>query len=200
MHTPALNRPPGIPEASSAVRQWRRLLKPSGILAVSELTWLIASRPAELKDHWHAQYAEVGTTSSKLAVLERNGYAPIRYFTLGEHGLSAPRAQKPAQAHDAATHGRLLLCGCAETACAAWVERALPAGHRWLLGRRHGVSPTTHWTMALNKASRGYARPVLSERTKTLGCRSRGSATSQWSARASARSAPRGRIASLASS
>ena len=68
----------------NGVRQWRRFLKPGGILAVSELTWLTASRPAEL-EHWHAQYAEVGTASSKLAVLERNGYAPIGYFTLPEH-------------------------------------------------------------------------------------------------------------------
>lgn len=69
----------------NGVRQWRRFLKRGGILAVSELTWLTASRPAELEDHWRAQYAEVGTASSKLAVLERNGYAPIGYFVLPEH-------------------------------------------------------------------------------------------------------------------
>jgi len=69
----------------NGVRRWRRFLKCGGILAVSELTWLTASRPAELEDHWRAQYAEVGTASSKLAVLERNGYAPIGYFVLPEH-------------------------------------------------------------------------------------------------------------------
>jgi len=69
----------------NGVRQWRRLLKPGGILAVSELTWLTASRPVELEDHWRAQYAEVGTASSKMAVIERNGYVPLGYFTLAEH-------------------------------------------------------------------------------------------------------------------
>jgi SAM-dependent methyltransferase len=69
----------------NGVRQWRRVLKPGGILAVSELTWLTASRPAELEAHWSAQYAEVATASSKLAVLERNGFAPIGYFVLPEH-------------------------------------------------------------------------------------------------------------------
>jgi SAM-dependent methyltransferase len=69
----------------NGVRQWRRFLKRGGILAVSELTWLTANRPAELEAHWCAQYAEVGTASSKLAVLERNGYAPIGYFVLPEH-------------------------------------------------------------------------------------------------------------------
>lgn len=68
----------------NGVSQWRRYLKPGGVLAVSELTWLTASRPIELEDHWRAQYPEVGTASSKLAVLERHGYAPIGYFVLPE--------------------------------------------------------------------------------------------------------------------
>lgn len=69
----------------NGVRKWRPFLKPGGILAVSELTWLTASRPAELEEHWCRQYPEVGTAASKLAVLERNGYAPIGYFVLPEH-------------------------------------------------------------------------------------------------------------------
>jgi len=40
---------------------------------------------AELEDHWCRQYPEVGTAASKLAVLERSGYAPIGYFVLPEH-------------------------------------------------------------------------------------------------------------------
>jgi len=52
---------------------------------VSELTWLTASRPAEIESHWQAQYAEVDTASSKMAVLERNGYTPLGYFALAEH-------------------------------------------------------------------------------------------------------------------
>jgi SAM-dependent methyltransferase len=66
------------------VQDWRRFLKPGGILAVSELTWLTNSRPAELELHWRSQYAEVDTASSKLAVLERNGYTPLGYFVLPE--------------------------------------------------------------------------------------------------------------------
>jgi SAM-dependent methyltransferase len=66
------------------VQDWRRLLKPGGILAVSELTWLTNSRPAELELHWRSQYAEVDTASSKMAVLERSGYTPWGYFVLPE--------------------------------------------------------------------------------------------------------------------
>jgi SAM-dependent methyltransferase len=69
----------------NGVRTWRPFLKPGGILAVSELTWLTANRPTELEEHWCRHYPEVGTAASKLAVLERNGYAPIGYFALPEH-------------------------------------------------------------------------------------------------------------------
>jgi len=68
----------------AGVREWRRFLKPGGILAVSELTWLTAHRPAELEAHWRQQYAEVDTASAKLAVLERHGYTPLGYFVLPE--------------------------------------------------------------------------------------------------------------------
>jgi ubiquinone/menaquinone biosynthesis C-methylase UbiE len=66
------------------VRMWRRFLKPGGILAVSELSWLTAERPSELDEHWNREYPEVGTVSEKLAVLEANGYSPIGYFSLSE--------------------------------------------------------------------------------------------------------------------
>ncbi|WP_397596764.1 class I SAM-dependent methyltransferase [Silanimonas sp.] len=70
---------------ANGVRQWRRFLKPGGLLAVSELTWLTARRPIELEEHWRAQYAEVATASSKMDVLERAGYEPVGYFVLPEH-------------------------------------------------------------------------------------------------------------------
>lgn len=69
---------------AKGVQVWRRFLKPGGILAVSELTWLTARRPAELERHWRAEYPEVATAAAKLAILEDNGYAPIGYFTLPE--------------------------------------------------------------------------------------------------------------------
>lgn len=67
------------------VQYWRRFLKPGGIIAVSDLTWLTDSRPAELESHWQSAYPEVDTASSKMAVLERNGFTPLGYFSLPEH-------------------------------------------------------------------------------------------------------------------
>lgn len=68
----------------NGVAAWRRFLKPGGILALSELTWITGDRPRELEEHWRREYPEVATASAKLAVLEDNGYGPIGYFPLPE--------------------------------------------------------------------------------------------------------------------
>lgn len=70
---------------ANGVTAWRRFLKPCGILAVSELTWLTGERPPEIEEHWQQHYPEVDTASAKMAVLERAGYAPLGYFPLPIH-------------------------------------------------------------------------------------------------------------------
>jgi len=67
------------------VADWKRYLKPDGLLVVSEITWLTHSRPGELQRHWNDQYSEMGTASEKIRVLEENGFSPIGYFVLPEH-------------------------------------------------------------------------------------------------------------------
>jgi SAM-dependent methyltransferase len=66
----------------NGVRSWRRYLERGGILAVSDLTWLTRERPPELEAHWMREYPEVATASTKLAILEANGFSPIGYFPL----------------------------------------------------------------------------------------------------------------------
>ena len=68
----------------NGVESWRRFLKPGGVLAVSELTWTTHARPPELQAHWEREYAEVGTASDKMHVLERHGYSPLGYLVLPE--------------------------------------------------------------------------------------------------------------------
>lgn len=67
------------------LREWRRFLKPQGILVVSEITWLSASRPQEIDTYWRGEYSEIDTASAKMELLERNGYLPLGYFTLPQH-------------------------------------------------------------------------------------------------------------------
>lgn len=69
----------------NGIARWQRHLKPGGALVVSEITWLTDSRPAELQDHWHAEYPEIDLASAKIRVLERHGYSPVGYFVLPAH-------------------------------------------------------------------------------------------------------------------
>jgi len=70
---------------AKGIKAWRRYLKPAGILAVSELTWLTTARPPELEEHWNREYPEVDTAAAKMAILEANGFSPIGYFALPQH-------------------------------------------------------------------------------------------------------------------
>jgi len=67
------------------VSSWRRFLKPGGILAVSEITWLTSSRPPEIQAHWEREYPEIDTASRKMGILERQGFSPVGYFVLPDN-------------------------------------------------------------------------------------------------------------------
>jgi ubiquinone/menaquinone biosynthesis C-methylase UbiE len=70
---------------AKGVADWRRSLKPDGLLVVSEITWTTASRPTELQQHWQTEYPEIDLASAKIGLLEQHGYAPIGYFVLPQH-------------------------------------------------------------------------------------------------------------------
>jgi len=67
------------------INDWRRFLKPGGLLVVSEITWITSDRPFEIQKYWQAEYPEIGTASSKINILEKSGYSPVAYFVLPEH-------------------------------------------------------------------------------------------------------------------
>ena len=67
------------------IKEWRRFLKPGGMLVVSEITWSSNSRPREIQAYWEKEYPEIDTASSKMKVLEKNGYSPLAYFLLPKH-------------------------------------------------------------------------------------------------------------------
>jgi len=61
---------------------WKRFLRPGGIVAVSEITWTTASRPAAAEDHWNREYPAIATASAKLQLVEQAGYEPLGVFFL----------------------------------------------------------------------------------------------------------------------
>jgi SAM-dependent methyltransferase len=69
----------------NGVTDWQRLLKPGGILAVSEITWSSSQRPVEIEKYWHDAYPEIDTAAARMGVLESCGYIPLGYFLLPEY-------------------------------------------------------------------------------------------------------------------
>ena len=67
---------------ATGLAAWRPFLKAGGVLAVSEITWLHPDPPAEIRDHWNAEYPEIATAAEKITVLERAGFDLLGYFTL----------------------------------------------------------------------------------------------------------------------
>lgn len=61
---------------------WRPFLRPGGVIAVSEITWLRPDPPNEIVTYWNAEYPEMGTAAEKLAIVEQAGFDPIGYFCL----------------------------------------------------------------------------------------------------------------------
>ena len=66
----------------AGISAWRRFLKPDGMLIVSEITWLRATRPPEIQSYWQSVYPEIDVASAKIRILEQHGYRPEGFFIL----------------------------------------------------------------------------------------------------------------------
>lgn len=68
----------------AGIEAWKGFLKPGGVLALSEITWLTKDRPAALQHYWDENYSQIDLASTKLAQLEEHGFKTIAYFALPE--------------------------------------------------------------------------------------------------------------------
>ena len=64
------------------LRQWRKLLKPGGYIALSELTWLVENPPEAARAFWSEGYPAMQTVDDNIAVIKVCGYQPTGHFTL----------------------------------------------------------------------------------------------------------------------
>ena len=67
-----------------ALSEWRRLLRPRGVVAVTELCWLVDDPPAEPRAFWAAAYPAMTTVAENLKTAEASGYLVLDTFTLPE--------------------------------------------------------------------------------------------------------------------
>lgn len=63
---------------------WRNYLKDNGYIAVSEISWLIDTRPEEIQQYWVNAYPEIDTIDNKLSVIEKRGYTSVVHFALDD--------------------------------------------------------------------------------------------------------------------
>lgn len=65
-------------------KYWQSFLKASGVLAISDITWLTKDRPAEIDNYWQSFYPEIDTLENKVGLLEKLGYEMLGTFVLPE--------------------------------------------------------------------------------------------------------------------
>jgi ubiquinone/menaquinone biosynthesis C-methylase UbiE len=67
------------------LNEWRKFLKTGAYVAVSEISWFTAERPAEIEKFWMDAYPEIDTIPNKTAQLQKAGYIPTAIFVLPEN-------------------------------------------------------------------------------------------------------------------
>lgn len=65
-----------------ALREWARLLKPGGAMAFTEISWLTADPPEELKAFWDSAYPAMRSIQENLDAAEGAGFQEIAHFVL----------------------------------------------------------------------------------------------------------------------
>ena len=78
----------------NGINYWKEFLKPGGILAVSELSWITNCRPKELEDFWNGEYAEMDTIAGKIKALEEAGYKVLGHFILPDYAVEFKGPEK----------------------------------------------------------------------------------------------------------
>ncbi len=80
------------------LKEWRRLLKPNGYIAVSELSWFKPNPPTEVSSFWQAEYPGIKTIEENLGIIERTDYRSLGYSKLPDEvwweSLYTPMEQK----------------------------------------------------------------------------------------------------------
>lgn len=64
------------------LKQWKRLLRPGGVLAVTEAAWLKPDPPKEILDFWNKYYPAITTIADNLRMIHRCGYESVGHFAL----------------------------------------------------------------------------------------------------------------------
>jgi SAM-dependent methyltransferase len=65
-----------------ALRRWRPLLKPRGLMALTECTWLTDDPPAEARSFWRQAYPEMATIAQNCHRADAQGFEVLDSFAI----------------------------------------------------------------------------------------------------------------------
>ncbi len=68
----------------AGLRSWRPLLKESGCVAITEISWLTGEPPEEPKEFWSRNYPAMATIASNRSMAQAAGYEILHHFTIPE--------------------------------------------------------------------------------------------------------------------
>jgi len=66
-------------------KSWKKYIKDSGYLVVTELSWITGNRPEEVEEYWNKEYPGIDTISGKVKIIENIGYKPVCTFVMPEY-------------------------------------------------------------------------------------------------------------------
>ncbi|TFH93228.1 MerR family transcriptional regulator [Vibrio ouci] len=68
----------------NALKSWRKLLKPNGILVVSDLVWRVDEPSQDTKAFWQGEYPDMTTATSRVKLAQRLGYEVVNSFPISD--------------------------------------------------------------------------------------------------------------------
>jgi ubiquinone/menaquinone biosynthesis C-methylase UbiE len=68
----------------NGLSNWKKFLKPSGYIAVTEISWIKENPPQELFNFWNNAYPAIQSIDGNLDIIEICGYKLVNHFTLPE--------------------------------------------------------------------------------------------------------------------
>ena len=66
------------------LKEWERILKPNGIIAVTELSWIADVIPKEISEFWSLEYSEMKSVEENINTANVCGFHVESHFTLPE--------------------------------------------------------------------------------------------------------------------
>ena len=72
-----------------ALKAWRSLLRPGGVLVVSDMVWRTDQPTDAVAAFWEAEYPAITTPSARMQQAEQAGYRVLSHFDMGRDAMEA---------------------------------------------------------------------------------------------------------------